>query len=337
MLNIISRSIVSTHTRGPRKVVANLIAGLSELNYPFVINADLGATKSLWIHDDPEALKKAMELPRDIAIIAGPNIYTLPSEIPDTIDTSRLIWVHPSAWVQTFWDQFATTHLTSVVWPAGIDTHTFSTTTTKKDLILVYNKQRPNEDVEAVCRALEALGEKYRVLTYGHYQESKYQHLLKQSKAIVWIGRSESQGIGLLEALAMDVPALVWDVSRFGDWVGSGHERFSPPQLAFSPVTAAPYFDQRCGLRFIDKSELVTVLADFFQKISFFHPRAYIETEISLAKQAVAFLDIYKTHFQQIDTALRDTTLTNNKSWKNASWSFAFITQLKDAIRQIIR
>jgi hypothetical protein len=337
MLNIVSRSIVSKHTRGPRKVVTNLISGLKEINYPFTINADLGATKTLWIHDDPEALIAAMKLPHDVAVIAGPNIYTLPSEIPSTIDLSRVIWIHPAPWVEAFWRQSGADDMRSEVWPVGIDTSVFTPSQQEKDLVLVYNKQRTVNDVEAVCEALEARGEKYRVLTYGEYSEEDYLRLLGQSKAIVWVGRSESQGIGLLEALSMNVPALVWDVSVFGNWEGAGKERFSAEQLSFSPVTAAPYFDDTCGLKFTDRNDLRPTLDIFFENISTFTPRKYIEKELSLQKQATDFLNLFKSHFNINDTELRDTTLRSNKKWQNGTLWFKYRTRLKDAVRQLIR
>ena len=242
MLNVISRSIVSTHTRGPRKVVANLLKGLDEIGYPYVVNAALNATDTLWIHDDRDALEAALTLPSTHTIIAGPNIFTLPSEIPTSVLAKNVLFIHPAKWVQEFWDRFSITKINSVVWPVGVDTKTFAPIDSMtKDLVLVYNKQRPQSDVDALCKALEARGERFAVLTYGNYKETEYQELLAEAKAVVWVGRSESQGIGLLEALAMNVPMLLWDIKKFGDFVGASQSSFSAEQLAFTPVTAAPY------------------------------------------------------------------------------------------------
>ncbi len=337
MLNIISRSYVSKHNRGPRKVVLNLIKGLDEIKYPYVINASLDATKVIWIHDDKEALEEVTKLSTDIAIIAGPNIYTLPSEIPSTIDTSRIIWIHPAKWVKAFWEQSMTTQIESIVCPVGIDTKVFHPDSiNKKEIILVYNKQRSDEEVSIVCRALEAHGEKYKVITYGNYNEEDYKKLLGESKALIWIGRSESQGIGLLEALATDVPTLVWDIEKFGEWSGSGHERFTKEQLDFTSATAAPYFDNSCGIVFNEKDELDTSLSHFLTNLKTFTPRSYIEINLPLGKQANEFISIYKEHFKVTDLELKDTTLANRTKWKNASWCFYITTRFKDAIRQII-
>jgi len=337
MLNIISRSIVSTHSRGPRKVVINLIKGLDEIGYPYVLNAALDVTDTLWIHDDKKALETALSLPGNRSIIAGPNIYTLPSEVPSSVFNSNTLFIHPAPWVQDFWNTFSPEKINSVVWPVGIDTEVFTPSNEAKDLVLVYNKQRSSSDVEAVCTALEACGERFAVLNYGHYHEDEYRELLAQAKAMVWVGRSESQGIGLLEALAMNVPVLIWDIAKFGDWTGSGHNHFTDEQLAFTPVTAAPYFDKRCGLRFVEPVELRDNLDTFLESLNTYSPRAYIEAELSLAKQATAFMNLFKTHFNKTDSELKATTLHSNKQWQNATFSFKCLTRLKDAVRQIIR
>lgn len=338
MLNIISRSIVSTHTRGPRKVVINLLKGLDEMGYPYIVNGALDSTKTLWIHDDPEALGAAMNLPADVAILTGPNIYTLPSEIPSNIDTTRITWLHPSDWVQDFWTTFSSTSIQSAVWPTGVDTKLFTPLLgNKKNVTIVYNKNRSQNEINAVCKALEERQEPYKVLTYGNYQEADYYLLLGRAKAIIWIGRSESQGIGLLEALAMDVPALVWDVVKFGEWTGTGKDKFTQNQLSFSPVTSAPYFDESCGMKFTGVNELITTLPQFFSRLSDFEPREYVENNLSLPRQAAALLDIFKIQNNQDEQSLRNTEVGNTKKWKNGTTFFKLKVRLKDALRQIIR
>ena len=338
MLNVISRSIVSTHTRGPRKVVANLLKGLDEIGYPYVVNAALNATDTLWIHDDRDALEAALTLPSTHTIIAGPNIFTLPSEIPSSVLAKNVLFIHPAKWVQEFWDRFSITKINSVVWPVGVDTKTFAPIDSMtKDLVLVYNKQRPQSDVDALCKALEARGERFAVITYGNYKETEYQELLAEAKAVIWVGRSESQGIGLLEALSMNVPILLWDIKKFGDFVGASQSNFSAEQLAFTPVTAAPYFDEHCGMRFIAQADLEPTLTTFLNSLSTFSPRSYIEAELSLAKQATAFVELFKINFNKTDSELKSPVLHSTKKWQNGTLYFKCLTRLKDAVRQIIR
>lgn len=337
MLNIISRSIISNHNRGPRKVVANLMKGLDEIGYPYVVNASLDATETLWIHDDKVALETALKLPNKPAIIAGPNIYTLPSEVPDKVLESNILFIHPAEWVQRFWDTFSTTKINSVVWPVGIDTETFKPTeSVKKDLVLIYNKQRPCGDVELVASALKAHNEKFKIITYGDYKESEYQALLKRSKAIIWVGRSESQGIGLLEAMAMNVPVLVWDITKLGDFVGAEKSTFTTEQLSFDEATTIPYFSEKCGQHFIDRTKLKDTLKNFINNLNQYSPREYVSDELSLKKQARTFIEIFNNYYKIPEDSLRNTILRSNKSWKNGTKSFRVFTYFKDAVRSII-
>ncbi len=338
MINIISRSIVSTHTRGPRKVVANLLKGLDELGYPYVVNAALNATDTIWIHDDKAALAAALELPSKPTIIAGPNIYTQPNAVPTEAIERGILFIHPALWVQAFWDAFSTTKINSTIWPVGIDTKEFTpNTTNKKDLILIYNKQRSTEDIKLVCEALIARGEQFAVLTYGKYSEVEYRDLLEKTKAVVWVGRSESQGIGLLEALAMNVPVLLWDVTKLGDFVGAEQSEFSLGQLQFTPVTAAPYFDEHCGTRFTASVDLEPQLTYFLTSLTTFNPRSYVEKELSLAKQAAAFINILKVNFNKTDNELKSPELHSRHKWRNGTIYFKCLTRLKDAVRKVIR
>lgn len=337
MLNIISRSIVAKHNRGPRKVAMNLMKGLDELGLPYVVNQALDATDQLWIHDDPVALVAAAKLPPAVSVIAGPNIFTLPTEIPKELALDRLLWLHPADWVRDFWDVSSTRKIHSAVWPVGIDTTRFSPTPAEKDIVLVYNKQRADQEIATVLQALEAHAEQYEVITYGKYTEQAYQALLARAKAIVWVGRSESQGIGLLEALATNVPALVCDIDHFGQWTGAGHERFTEAQLAFTGATAATYFDHTCGSIITDLRELPTKLPTFLHSLSSYQPRAYIQSNLSLAKQAEDFASLYRHHFGVSEEALLSTQRRNHSVWRNATWSYRLQVQLKDAVRRVIR
>ena len=338
MLNIISRSLISKHNRGPRKVVKNLLRGLDQINCPYVTNAAPDATTLIWIHDDPEAFKAAVKLTKPPLILAGPNIYTLPSQLPPFSASFPLVWLHPAPWVQKFWETFQNQKLRSVVWPVGIDTKTFAPTNSiSKDLVLVYNKQRTVADTKKVCEALSLLGEQFQVLTYGNYQEAEYQSLLSRAKALVWVGRSESQGIALLEALSMNVPTLVWDVEKFGQWEGQGRTFFSAEQLNFSPVTSAPYFNETCGVKFTQDTELDERLKEFLGHLPTFSPRLYIENNLSLQKQAESFLEIFKTELGATEKLFKDNTLFSPKRWKNDTLTFKLGTQIKDVIRKIIR
>ena len=135
----------------------------------------------------------------------------------------------------------------------------------------------------------------------------------------------------------MNVPILLWDIKKFGDFVGASQSNFSAEQLAFTPVTAAPYFDERCGIRLITQADLEPTLTTFLSSLSTFGPRSYIEAELSLAKQATAFVELFKINFNKTDSELKSPVLHSTKKWQNGTLYFKCLTRLKDAVRQIIR
>ncbi len=338
MLNIISRAVVSKRAHGPRKVVENLMQGLDAIGVPYVLNHGLTATKALWIHDDPLALDTLIRLHPEAPAVVGPNIYSTPRSLSDITLPHHIVWLSPALWVQKFWQSSAFTHEPHAVWPVGIDTTRFAPDhSIQKNTVLVYVKQRSEADVRHVTEILSARTIPYTLMRYGTYTETDYVRTLKRSKAIIWIGRSESQGIALQEALSMDVPALIWDIPSFGSWDGGGKERFTPQELSFTEATAVPYFSPVCGLRFMHKDELSAVLDTFMETLTKFSPRSYIAEHLSLTGQAHAFMKLYTDHLHLTESQLRDTTLKPQKRWHNGTCSFWLKTRIKDAVRAVIR
>lgn len=338
MLNIISRSLVSRNVRGPRKVVDNLIQGLDEIGQPYIINQALDAAPALWIHDDPAALLAAAKLPAAIKVVAGPNIFVTPDELPATLPMENILWLFPAQWVKDFWELDHEPAPQSAVWPAGIDTAVFTPMTdVEKDTILIYQKSRSDAEVKVISTLLTGLNEKFLIITYGKYSENEYRNALARAKAIIWVGRSESQGIGLLEALSMNVPAFVWDVSEFGHFTDSSAQVFTTKQLGFTGATAAPYFDSRCGTICLESEALPSQLNRFLHNITSYRPRDYVEENLSLDKQASAFCQLYTGQLTLSTTALESAERLSRGNWRNATWHYKVATQIKDAVRSLLR
>ena len=334
MLNIISRAIVSHRNRGPRKVVSNLMRGLDRLEVPYIVNQALNATNWLWIHDDPVALKKAATLASQAHVIAGPNIYTTPRELPAGLPTSDMLWVYPSSWVENFWNMSGFSHTSTGIWSVGIDTEVFAPNDQKKGQVLVYVKQRSEADIIVVTEALHALQESYRIIRYGSYQEENYRKALGTAKAVIWIGRSESQGIAMMEALAMDIPVLVWDISSFGEWEGCGHDIFTHAELDFKKATAAPYFDAQCGEIVHTATQLEERLPTFFANLGMYTPRNYIVANHTLTQSAQRFLALMRNHFGAEPDTIPPAT---EALWRNATLSYIVRTRFTDMLRSLIK
>lgn len=321
MINIISRSAVSNRTSGPKKVVSNLIKGLEKIGYPYVVNARLDACPRLWIHDDTDALLRVPKL-KDVSVIVGPNLYVNSREIPTGLDLSTTLYVQPSSWAMNLWTQQG--FLTPMsAWPVGIDTDAFAASTSPKEHVLVYFKKRSLEELAYAEALLSERSIPYEVVRYGTYDEGTYQDLLAKSRYVLWIGCPESQGIALEEALASNVPVLVWDSS--GTW---GTD---------TGATTAPYFDDQCGIVIDEKNQLANAITQMEGALESFSPRSYVLENLTLEKQARDFVDLYTNRFGLSYEDGLSEKVRHPGTWKNATMRYRLYQSLKDAAKAVLK
>ncbi|MDD5050821.1 MAG: hypothetical protein PHV93_03740 [Candidatus Pacebacteria bacterium] len=250
----------------------------------------------LWIQDDREALKEAVSV-KNVSVIAGPNLYIFPEEIPKDLDLSKILYIHPSPSARDIWIRrgYRRSHID--YWPVGIDTNEFKPSKKEKKFVLLYTKHRPKKDLEKIENILKGKNIEYKTIRYGSYKENLYKSLLEETKYIIWLGKEESQGIALEEALSADVPILVWDLPK---------------------ATAAFYFDPRCGLKIENESELEEAVMKMESGLSRFSPRQYILENLNLEKQAQDFLFLYEKYFQKkYREEIRFESQVEGKNWKN--------------------
>ena len=322
MLNIISKSIYDTKIRGPKKVVDNLIKGLEIIKYPYVINQRLDACDRLWIHDDIAATKKISSLPSDIKVILGPNIFVHPNDIPASMDISRAILIEPSEPVKKAWLEIGYDKSPIDVWPAGIDTDAYKPSSTKKDTVLLYFKQREKAELEKVKNELAKQNIPYVFFSYGSYQEAAYREALSRTKYIVWLGCYESQGFALEEALSANIPILVIEKGVFE----SSHDKYS---------TSAPYWSPACGIKIQGVSELKNGLMRMEKEYMDFSPRSFILENLALEKQARAFLSLYEKHFGlKISDGFHEK-IAKKGLWKNALLIYRIWFKMKELIKNV--
>ncbi len=338
MLNIISRSIVSKNASGPKKVVENLIKGLEQINYPYIINGQLDACSRVWIHDDIDALMQITKI-ENIHVIVGPNLYITPKQIPKYLNLSKIVYLHPSPWVIGLWKQSGFNRTKLEAWPTGIDTDIFLPSKMEKGYILIYFKERFPEELEYVKNILRTLNLEYKIILYGNYKESDYRNFLKQAKYVIWIGRQESQGIALQEALSTNTPILVWDVKNLGHWQSTPKNEavFSEKEKVYSEATSAYYFDERCGIICKNKEELKDAIQKMELEYKKFSPREYIVENLSIKKQALAFINLYHTHFDLSFAEGSQEKVLYAGKWKNGKLYFKIYQTIKDNVRNLIK
>ena len=292
MINLVSTQANSDVISGPAKVYRNLVNGLDAIGYPFVVNRSLDSTRRVWVHDDVVALRYVARGPAQAVV--GPNLYVLPRDIPPKTDLSGVLYLHPCEWAVAVWRAAGFEACEMAAWPVGIDLDEFRPCLQPEARrgVLVYHKQRREDELERICASLDRASVPHQIIRYGSYDEADYLAALRQADLVVWHGCHESQGIALQEALAMDVPVLVCDVTRLSEQVG-GH---FPPELDRVPVTAAPHFDATCGRRTYSLDDVGVVAAEMLEQRSSFSPRTYVETNLSVEGQARRFVALWE-HF----------------------------------------
>ena len=288
MINILSRiSASSASTGGSLKVFRNLTRGLERIGLPYVVNRSLDSCERIWVHDDVRAVPY---LPPDARVVLGPNIYTF--DLPTPQLPERMIFVYPSEWPRRHMQMLGYGAEPSAIWPVGVDVDEFPPRPiASQSKVLLYYKNRPPEALREVEALLHELGIEYRLLRYGSYREDELRAALAGSRYAVWLAGSESQGLAMLETLASGVPVVVYDCTSLAmNWMV---ELRVDAEVARLPVTSAPYFDDRCGMKATSMEDLRAALLRMNDAWTTYRPRDFVVEQLSLEKQARALVGLW--------------------------------------------
>jgi hypothetical protein len=188
-----------------------------------------------------------------------------------------------SDWVIDVQDEMGGMALPAKALPFAVDVETFKPLNLPKEYdCFVYFKQRHSSELSYVVEELNRRKLTYKLITYGSYKEEEYIDTLHKSKFGIWIGRHESQGFGLEEALSCNVPLLVWDcTSMFQEYNNDTmiyKEHLGSKKLL---ATAKPYWDSTCGLSFTEKQDFSALLTKMMETYSTYQPREYVLKTLS--------------------------------------------------------
>jgi len=258
-ITILSTTNVSG--RGPDSVVRSLVAGLQEINVDYNHNPEDDAQIGdvVVVLSDIGMLSRAINLKRSGQIkllLAGPNLMIKPSEHNNILSSAEIDRVIvPCDWVRTAYTEqepSLTDHI--AMWYAGVDAarwmpaHESARDTNK---VLVYWKTEPESFCIEVENTLRKFGFDPVRIRYGAYNQGEYKNILEQVRFAVFISISESQGIALAEAWAMNVPTINWDPETL-----VAHGR------VYSECSSCPYLSVATGLRWKNIGEFETILGN---------------------------------------------------------------------------
>jgi hypothetical protein len=225
----------------------------------------------------------------NVKFLFGPHFSVFPnSNQMKLIKGPKTVYVQPSEWASDVWINNDDSNGVKIkTLPFGVDTETFHTNVPIENRIraFIYFKQRDPIELDFIVSFLKERNIECTLFDYvNKYKESDYINCLKNSKFGIWIGRHESQGFALEEALSFNVPLIVWNVksmnqeyrSRYSDIMG----------------TTIPYWDNRCGESFYYADEFENKFKYFISNLYNYKPREYILETISIEKCEQKFIDL---------------------------------------------
>jgi hypothetical protein len=167
-------------------------------------------------------------------VLIGPHLDHNNNKLVDKNQTCNCL----SAWVEVLLKAYGAT-CNFVYLPFGVDVDKFKSGAEERSKVFLYAKLRDPTLIAKIEKSYKFDA----VFRYGSYQESDYCNFLKTAKFGVWIGRHESQGFAVQEALSCNVPLLVLDVDDVYDEYSVHWQRIDNMPSA----TVIPYWDDSCG------------------------------------------------------------------------------------------
>jgi hypothetical protein len=222
--------------------------------------------------------------------IFGPHFSVFPDNKLDMIKRPNVVYNLLSEWVVNVWKQSSIcNNLRMIKLPFGVETNKFNEIKqiTDRPQVFIYYKQRDPNEIKIIENFLDNRNIKYKIFDYfKKYNENDYINYLQNSKFGIWIGRHESQGFALQEALSCNVPLFVWNVKSMRQEYQSNYNDI--------PATTIPYWDERCGEIFYNPNELGDKFNLFLSKLETYKPREYILENLSMEVCEKKLIEVVK-------------------------------------------
>lgn len=225
----------------------------------------------------------------DKKFIFGPHFSVFPDNKLLQINNinNNSIYIQPSNWARDVWiNMNAEKNLPVKTFSFAVEVDKFRPIeNSKKNEIFIMYKHRNPKELEYIISFLSKISVNFKLFNYQtKYNENEYIRCLQNAKYGIWIGRHESQGFALEEALSCNIPLLVWDVNYMSQEYG-----YNYPDI---PATVIPYWDKRCGEYFKEKEIFEETYYKFINKLDTYKPREYILENLSPEKCGERFIKL---------------------------------------------
>lgn len=284
---------------GHSAVNRSVARGFSQLTIPYNVNpSSLDQLYDVvWAVCGIETLQQVIQLKRDGRIkylLVGPNLMVRANEYNNMLSSPEIDWmIVPSEWTKVAYEQDNPTligRITTIY--AGIDETYWSPETlsnTFKKTVLIYWKAESEgraflqNIIDTLSSCLPKKSQwKIVVLEYGKHTAKQFKEVLNQTAYAIFVSPTESQGIALAEAWAMNIPTIVWDPQRL-DMHGRHHDI----------VSACPYLTEATGVTWKTMHDLESILKSIHEHnlLAAFSPRAWVLEHMTDKIAAQRFVD----------------------------------------------
>lgn len=282
------RQVIAGKSSGPREV-----RKLMERQSVFRRISEFDAHKfigGLWVQENEELLIRLLN--SKIAarkLFIGPNIASENPKLSKLVLRSQFSKVIVPSWsMREILLERQLGYLPSqiLIWFAGVN-HEYWKPDEKvnKDLILVYQKGPESEyRVKAVETTLKKLNLPFVTIKYGQYRQRHYLSLLNESKFVIWVGHTETQGIAQFQAWSMNTPTLV-----------SGLPKKRLNERDGFLASASPYLSKSTGLLAQGEQPSGEEILQMNKSLDSFSPRLWVREnatqELAVEKLVKIFHD----------------------------------------------
>jgi hypothetical protein len=232
-------------------VTRSLQIGLAKIDADWASAFDLAGVEAeiVLVLAGVDCLRQAIEMKRSgrcSRLYAGPNICERPTDHDGLLLSPEIDGVIvPSDFVgEVYVREAPVLRGRTLTWAAGVDPDYWQPTGMARDTVLIYAKSY-REQTRQLKRLASTCADRVAVIRYGRYLMPEYRRALDRARCCIVLTASESQGIALAEAWAMDVPTFV--------------TRSSEPQ--FLGRRSAPYLTDATGRFWSDNEELTRLLS----------------------------------------------------------------------------
>ena len=279
---------------GIKSVYFNLLEGLDRLGVDYVTNIpyrDIKPTDHVGVIGRGITCLDGYK--NKNPILAGVAVVGHPAEWPTLFEDYPVAnYVVHCDWVKMMYERHYGPRISK--WAVGIDTDKWPPAPASHKTIdfLIYDKVMWDHDrvhramVEPICATLTRQGLSYEIIRYGFYRPERYHAALSRARAMLFLCEHETQGLAYQEAMSCGLPILAWDPQA---WLDPWRFRYGE---TYVPATSVPFFDERCGCKFLGVADFSEALGSFWELVQagFYRPREYILDNLTLAIGARRYL-----------------------------------------------